>query len=56
MTIRKRVLVSVISIGVAVFVVWCWPHATTRTVLAQEKRPGNETVFEMDVASPLAVY
>jgi len=56
MTIRKRVMVSMISIGVAAFVVWCWPHATTRTVLAQEKRPGNETVFEKTVRPVLRDY
>jgi len=71
MTIRKRVLVSMISIGivafavwcwphatirVAAFVVWCWPHATTRTVLAEEKPSRNEAAFEKSVRPVLRDY
>ena len=56
MTILKRVLVSMISIGVAAFVVWCWPHATTYAVLAEEKRSGNEVVFEKTVRPVLRDY
>lgn len=56
MTIRKRVLVSMISIGVAVFAVWCLPHATTGPVLAQEKRSGNEVAFEKSVRPVLRDY
>ena len=56
MTIRRRVMVSTILIGVAVFAVWCLPHATTRPVLAQEKRSGNEAAFEKSVRPVLRDY
>ena len=45
-----------ISIGVAVFAVWCWTQAATRTVLAQEKRSGNEAAFEKAVGPVLRDY
>jgi hypothetical protein len=49
MTTRKRVLVSMVSLGVAAFALWCWPHAATRPVVAQEKRSGSEVAFEKTV-------
>jgi hypothetical protein len=49
MTIRKRLLAPMISLSVAAFAVWCWPHAATRPVLAQEKRSENEAAFEKTI-------
>lgn len=46
MMLRKRLLVSTIALGVAAIVAWSWPHATTRPVLAQEKRSDTGAAFE----------
>jgi hypothetical protein len=48
MTLGKRLLAPLISLGVASFAVWCWPQAP-RPVWAQEKLSGSEAAVEKTV-------
>ncbi|MFN8049604.1 MAG: DUF1592 domain-containing protein [Ancrocorticia sp.] len=56
MMLRKRVLVSMISLSVAAIAVWCWQHATIHPVLAQEKHSGTEAAFEKAIRPLLREY
>lgn len=46
---RKRMKASAVVLGIAALAVWCWPHATSQPLLAQDKSPDKEAAFEKTV-------